>query len=147
LSETDLLLPVGEWEHFAHGADIGVRGIGTTIESAFEQAALALSAVVCDPTAAAAMHPIALSCNASNHDDLLYDWLNTVVYAMATRRMLFTRFKVRIYGHHLRAVAWGEPIDVGRHAPAAEVKGATYTALRVARDSAGNWIAQCVVDV
>ena len=34
------------WEHFRHGADIGVRGIGTTIDAAFEGAAVALTAVV-----------------------------------------------------------------------------------------------------
>ncbi len=37
------------WEHFEHGADIGVRGIGPTPASAFEQAALALTAVITDP--------------------------------------------------------------------------------------------------
>ena len=31
------------WEHFEHGADIGVRGIGPTPASAFEQAALPLA--------------------------------------------------------------------------------------------------------
>jgi tRNA nucleotidyltransferase (CCA-adding enzyme) len=36
--------------------------------------------------------------------------------------------------------------DVGRHAPAVEVKGATYTALSV-RHTDGGWIAQCIVDV
>ncbi|MCC6527024.1 MAG: archease [Polyangiaceae bacterium] len=34
------------WEHFAHEADIGVRGFGDTKARAFEQAALALTAVV-----------------------------------------------------------------------------------------------------
>jgi tRNA nucleotidyltransferase (CCA-adding enzyme) len=139
--------PLGRWEHFAHDADIGVRGTGATVESAFEQAAYALMAVVCDPAAVAPARPVALSCNASNLEDLLYDWLNAVVYAMATRRMLFTRFKVRIRGQRLRAIAWGEPIDLERHSPAAEVKGATYTALRVWHDPAGSWTAQCVVDV
>ena len=39
------------WEHFAHGADIGVRGYGLSLEEAFEQAALALAAVgrACHP--------------------------------------------------------------------------------------------------
>ena len=37
------------WEHFAHGADVGVRGVGATLNEAFEQAALALTAVVADP--------------------------------------------------------------------------------------------------
>jgi tRNA nucleotidyltransferase (CCA-adding enzyme) len=35
------------WEHFEHGADIGVRGLGTSKAGAFEQAALALMAVIC----------------------------------------------------------------------------------------------------
>jgi tRNA nucleotidyltransferase (CCA-adding enzyme) len=141
-------LGIGRWEHFAHGADIGLRGIGATVESAFEQAAYALMAAICDPAAVAPANSVAFTCNASNLEDLLYDWLNAIVYEMATRRMLFARFEVRIQGQHLRAIAWGEPVDVRRHAPAAEVKGATYTALRVAHDPAGgSWIAQCVVDV
>ena len=34
-----------------------------------------------------------------------------------------------------------------RHAPAVEVKGATFTELKVHRNEDGAWIAQCVVDV
>jgi SHS2 domain-containing protein len=34
------------WEHFPHEADVGVRGFGSTPAEAFEQAALALTAVV-----------------------------------------------------------------------------------------------------
>jgi len=41
----------------------------------------------------------------------------------------------------------GEPVDVARHAPACEPKGATYTALRVAHEADGSWSAGCVVDV
>jgi tRNA nucleotidyltransferase (CCA-adding enzyme) len=65
---------------------------------------------------------------------------------MATRRMLFSRFDVRCVGTRLEAHVWGEPVEVARHHPAVEVKGATYTALRVAHDANG-WVAQTVVDV
>ena len=34
------------WEHFEHDADIGVRGVGESIAQAFEQAALAMMALV-----------------------------------------------------------------------------------------------------
>ena len=37
------------WEHFPHGADIGVRGVGASRGEAFEEAALAVTAVVTDP--------------------------------------------------------------------------------------------------
>ena len=40
----------GHWEHFEHGADIGVRGIAASKEEAFVQAALALSAVITEPS-------------------------------------------------------------------------------------------------
>lgn len=134
------------WEHFAHGADIGVRGYGATREQAFEQAAMALTAVITDPGLVRAHAEVPIECDAPDEELLLAEWLNALVYEMATRNMLFGRFKVRIDGSHLRAQAWGEPIDPARHGPAVEVKGATYTMLRVAPGADG-WTAQTVVDV
>ncbi|MBI2517570.1 MAG: archease [Opitutae bacterium] len=135
------------WEHFPHQADIGVRGLGATLGEAFEQAALALTAVIADPAAVAQKEMVRLSCAAPDAELLLADWLNQLVYEMATRHMLFGRFEVRLEGNRLTAEAWGEPIDAVRHHPAVEVKGATYTALKVAKQADGSWLAQCVVDV
>lgn len=135
------------WEHFPHEADIGVRGVGATPEQAFEQAALALTAVIVDPAAVAQKEVLRLSCVAPDPELLLVDWLNTLIYEMATRNMLFSRFEVRLEGEHLSARVWGEALDAGRHHPAVEAKGATYTALKVAHQPDGGWLAQCVVDV
>jgi len=134
------------WEHFAHAADMGVRGIGATKHEAFEQAALALTAVITDPAAVAPKAAIAIECEAPDDELLFVDWLNALVYEMATRHWLFGRFEVRLDGRRLQARAWGEPTDIARHQPAVEVKGATYTALRVAKEN-DVWVAQCVVDV
>jgi protein archease len=134
------------WEHYPHGADIGVRGFGASKEEAFEQAALALSAVVEDPAAVEPREAVAIACEAPDDELLLAEWLNCLIYEMATRRMLFSRFSVRIEGTRLAAEARGEPLDATRHHPALEVKGATYTTLRVAR-AGGAWVAQTVVDV
>jgi SHS2 domain-containing protein len=46
----------------------------------------------------------------------------------------------------LKGTAWGEPVEVERHAPAVEPKGATFTELKVSKEG-GGWIAQCVIDV
>lgn len=135
------------WEHFDHGADIGVRGIAPTLAGAFEQAAVAMTAAMVDPQTVEAKERIELQCQAPDPELLLVDWLNALVYEMATRKMLFVRFAVNIEGEQLRASAWGEPVDVHRHEPAVEVKGATYTALRVHQDDAGHWIAETVIDV
>lgn len=135
------------WEHFEHGSDIGVRGVGPTKASAFEQAALALTAVVTDPGRVAVNETVEIACHAVDDESLLVQWLNALVYEMAVRRMLFGRFEVELKDGWLRARASGEPVSVERHEPAVEAKGATYTSLRVTRTDDGGWLAQTVVDV
>jgi len=134
------------WEHFEHEADIGVRGRGAALAEAFAQAALALTAIVTDPALVEPRIPVAIRCEAPDPEFLLVDWLNALIYEMATRHMLFSVYDVRIEGDRLEATAWGEPVDRSRHQPAVEPKGATFTALEVARQGE-EWIAQCVVDV
>ncbi len=134
------------WEHFAHDADMGVRGIGPTCAEAFEQAAMALSAVVTNLAAIRLAQKIEISCSAPDAELLLVDWLNAIIYEMATRHMLFGHFEVQLADGGLAGTAWGERVDIARHQPAVEPKGATYTSLAVRREDEG-WLAQCVVDV
>lgn len=134
------------WEHYAHGADIGVRGFGATPAQAFEQAALAMTAVITDPAGVQARDSVEVRCEAPDLELLLVDWLNALIYEMATRKWLFGRFAVRLEGNRLHGEAWGEPVDIARHEPSVEIKGATYTSLRVAQEN-GLWVAQTVVDV
>ena len=134
-------------ELFPHDADIGVRGIGPTREAAFEQAALALSMAITDTAGVAPDQVVDVTCEAPNSAILLHDWLNALIYEMATRHFVFGRFAVTIEGQRLYGRAWGEPIDRARHTPAVEPKGATLTALKVEKRSDGAWVAQTVVDV
>lgn len=140
-------VPQKRWEHFPHGADIGIRGFGRSREEAFEQAALAMTAVVTNPDSVRAVEEIAVACEAPDDEVLLTDWLNALVYEMATRRFLFGRFEVQIERGVLHGKAWGEKIDPERHDPSVEIKGATYTGLGVEQTPDGLWLAQCVVDV
>lgn len=142
--------PRGAVEHetFSHGADIGVRGRGRTLEEAFAGAALALTSVVVDPARVVPREPVEIRCQAPDPELLLVEWLSALVYEMATRGMLFSRFELALEGPlRLRARAFGEPVDVARHEPAVEVKGATLTELAVRREADGSFVAQCVVDV
>ncbi|GIW36811.1 MAG: archease [Meiothermus sp.] len=144
---------LGRWEHFYHQADIGVRGIGPTLDKAFEQAALALTAVITDPAWVRPIQAVEIECEAPRVSLLLVDWLNRLIYEMATRRMIFAQFEVHLSppdlggALSLHALAWGEPVDPLRHQPAVEVKGATYSELEVKQDPQGHWVVQCVVDV
>ena len=138
---------VTRWEHFAHDADLGVRGFGPTPAAAFEQAALAMSAAIFEPGAVRPETAVEIVATAPLLDILLVDWLNALVFEMAERRMAFGAFSVVIEGERLRGRALGEKIAGSRHKPAVEVKGATFTELAVVEDRPGFWRAQCVIDV
>lgn len=135
------------WEHVEHDADIGLRATAASREGLFETMAEALTALITDPEKVRTEQSVPIRCEAPDDALLLVDWLNALVYEMATRRMLFGDWQVTLDGQALDAIAIGEPIDRERHEPVVEVKGATYTALSVSEDRAGVWHGQCIVDV
>ena len=135
------------WEHYPHQADVGLRGIGATKAEAFEQASIALTAVITDPDTVDPAEPLELTCTADDDAMLLVEWLSRLVYEMSVRRMLFSRFDIFIGEKQLKARVWGEAIEVAKHRPAVEVKAVTYHDLAVRQSANGEWLAQCVVDV
>ena len=135
------------WELFAHDADIGVRGHGRSLAEALENAALAMMATITDLGLIEGNTMVEVQCTAPNNELLLYEWLNAIVFEVATQDLLFSHFEVEVRDHRLSGKLFGEPIDIDKHQPAVEVKGATLTQLHVSRDHEGHWQAQCVVDV
>jgi tRNA nucleotidyltransferase (CCA-adding enzyme) len=135
------------WEHFEHDADIGLRASASSREGLFEAMAEALTALITDPGKVRAEESVSIRCEAPDDALLLTDWLNALIYEMATRNMLFGDWQVAIVDRTLEAVVKGERVERVRHEPVVEVKGATYTSLSVSRDSAGTWHGQCIVDV
>jgi protein archease len=140
------------FEHFEHGADVGVRGFGATPAEAFEGAALALFALLAEePSRVRAAVEERFEVRAAGLEELLVAYLNELISLADTRRLVFGEFEVRIEGdgtagYRLSARARGEPFDPTRHEWTVQPKGATYTGLRVAQDGRW-WVAQCVVDV
>ena len=134
------------WSHFSHEADIGLRASGSDKESVFSEMGFALTAVITEPENVAALETVEIHCEAPTDELLLVDWLNALVFEMATRRMLFAKFDVELGDGKLDATVTGEHVDIDRHCPAVEVKGATYTSLSLAATAEG-YEGRCVVDV
>jgi SHS2 domain-containing protein len=138
-------------EHFEHGADVGVRGIGATPAEAFEGAAGALFLLLCDDLSEVrGQIEERISCDAATLEELLVAYLNELIFLADSRQIVFGRFETEIrqapHGFHLGGRAWGEPFDPERHEYTVQPKGATFTALRVEQRE-DEWLAQCVVDV
>lgn len=117
------------------------------MEAAFEQAALALTALTVDPASLAPCDAVEIRCREEDEELLLLAWLNAVILEMDTRRMAFARFEVHLAAGQLTATAWGERLDPRRHELLVEVKAATYSQLEVRQRQDGLWLVQCIVDV
>jgi tRNA nucleotidyltransferase (CCA-adding enzyme) len=135
------------WKHFEHEADIGLTATADSREGLFEAMGAALTGVITEPAIVQPRQRVRIRCSAPDDALLMVDWINALIYEMATRSVLFGNWQVNLHGCDLEAWAEGEPVDKDRHQPAVEVKGATLTELRVEQDETGLWHAQCVVDV
>ena len=135
-----------QYETFDHEADIGIRGFGSSMEEAFENAAAAMYSVIVNIDRISPTEKRDLSVSAPDTELLLVEWLNALLALSDVERMVFKKFRVKIDGTQLSGAAWGEGLDQSRHEPKVEVKGATYHMLRVVRDDT-RYTAQCVVDV
>lgn len=134
------------YETFDHRADIGVRGYGKSAEEAFENGAKALFSVMVDLKDVKPEEREDVSCEASDREMLFVEWLNSLLSLSHLSDKLFCNFKVRIEGNRLTGSAWGERLDKEKHHMMTEVKGATYSMLKVGREG-DVYIAQCIVDV
>ncbi len=135
------------WETFDHGADIGIRGFGHSMEEAFENAALALfSIVVEDLSKVKPEKETKIYCSSFDLVGLFVAWINELLAQADIKEMVFCKFTALIEGVHLHGTATGQGWRDCMVERGIEVKGATFTEARVEQKN-GLWIAQCVVDV
>lgn len=138
------------FELFEHKADFGVRGIGATIEEAFQECAKAMFSIMVDLQSVEPRESVKVNVSARSEKELLLVWLNELLYECSAREMVFSEFRVKIRragnGFELEGTAKGELINQQKHKLKTEVKGASYSGLDV-REENGKIVAQCIVDV
>ena len=138
------------FEYLDHTADVALRGTGETPEEAFCEAARAMWSLMVDLGAIRPKESVRVERDAERLDLLLVEWLAALLAEKDISGLLFSRFRASIgrrgEEYRLDGEAWGERLDPARHQTKLEVKGITYSGLRVVREK-DRWIAQCVVDV
>ena len=139
------------YEYLDHQADLGIRGIGSSPEEAFSEAAQAMLAAMADTALVRSEQALVQRCTAQDLPALLVEWLNELLYQRQVHDLLFaqahvTRLAPDGEGWMLEGIAWGEPLDPERHQLYTEVKAATYYGLDY-RVEDGHYVIQCVVDV
>lgn len=139
------------FELFEHKADMGVRARAPTLEQAFAEAGKALFEVMVDTGQVKARKSVSFEAEAENLEELFVEFLNQLLYLKDVHSMFFSAFTVEEIeeageGYRLKARAAGERMKPEGHDIKTEVKGATYSQLKVEKEKDG-WLVQCVVDV
>lgn len=143
------------FEFKEHEADMGIVGIGSTLEEAFEQAAKAMFDIMTDLSRVKDKQKVVFEVQSDTQEKLLVKFLNELLFLKDSKSMLFSLFSVNIHRkkdeqgiiqYKLKARIYGEVIDVQRHFLKTEVKAATYSGLKV-YELTGKYYAECVVDV
>ena len=133
------------YDYFEHQADVGIIGIGNTLEEAFVEGAKAMFQVMCEIKDVEAKEEVKIEVDASDQETLFVEWLNALLAQKDIKDMLFSDFDVKIEGNTLKGVARGETMDLDKHEVKTEVKAATYSQLKIVKDK--DYKVQCVVDV
>src|SRR5258708_2195438 len=132
------------YETFEHTADLGLRIIAPDLDTLFAEAAQGLtSMIVANLDQVRLVREMAFRVPGTRRDELLFDWLNELLYAFESEHLLLAKFDVHVGGEGLEATAQGEPLDLERHQLEHEVKAITYHRLTV-EERDGGWLAEVI---
>ena len=135
------------FELFEHTADLGLRVRAPDLPTLFREAAEGLFAMIAEGRSSGRpVREFRFELRAGRLDDLLFDWLNELLYTFDTRRVLLDSFDVDVRGTTLSATALSRPFDEANDPLLHEVKAVTYHALRVEQTSTG-WVAEVILDI
>ncbi|NOR46799.1 MAG: archease [Methanosarcinaceae archaeon] len=143
-------MPTKGYEYLEHTADAKFRAYGTTLEEAFQNAAVAMFDVMIDTGTISDEVSEKIELTSADLDGLVVDWLSELLYLFEVERVVFGKFKIggitEMNGNYsLSAIAYGESLDLSRHKFDTEVKAVTYNSLKV-EETMDGWVVQVVVD-
>lgn len=138
-----------KYEYLYHIADAKFRAYGSTIEEAFENAALAMFNVMIDTEKLLMQESRQVNIESPEMETLLIDWLSELLYLFEVEEIVFAKFSVnRIEktdsGFSLSGSASGESLDLSRHKFDTQVKAVTYHGLEIKKDD--GFSVQVIVD-
>ncbi|MEM0023126.1 MAG: archease [Thermofilaceae archaeon] len=127
----------GGFAHLPHTADVLIEAWGSTLEEAFEYAALGVLEVMTDTSKVQPKVEVTIIARGIDLEALLYDWIEQLIVVFDTRHLLLSQFKVLEISRdqdgvfHLCARAWGEEYDPERHESRTLVKAMTYHSMEI----------------
>jgi len=121
-----------------HTADVYVEAYGTSLEEAFENAALATLDVMTELEKVEPKIEEILEVEAPDEYALLYSWLEELLVKFELTGKLYSRLKISSIektpvGWKLKAKAWGELYDPEKHPSKVGIKSVTYHQMEIVK--------------
>ena len=129
-------------------ADTAFAAYGKDLNEVFANAALAMFEVMVNTKQIKPKVKKTVKVEADDLRGLLFAWLNELLVFYGSDNLAFSKFDVKVNKEkmELRAVLYGEKIDVKKHQVKTEVKAATYHKMEI-KESKGEWQAKVIVDI
>lgn len=115
-------------------SDVAFEAFGETAEELFQNAAKAVFSVMADLKKVSPKEEITLELTSETLEDLLFDFLNELIFLKDRDRMLFSKFEVTIHSndtYHCSGKVLGEIIDPKKHRLGVDVKAVTKHEFKV----------------
>jgi len=112
-------------------ADVAIEATGKNLEEAFAEAALAMFEVQTNTKKVKPLVSKKVSIKSEDKKSLLFDWLSRLIYLRDVEKMFFSKFDVKINKLKLDAKIYGEKINRKKHEIKIEVKGVSYTQMKI----------------
>jgi SHS2 domain-containing protein len=129
----------GKFEFLEHTADVYIAAHGTTLEEAYENAALAMFEVITDTGKVSPVEEESVEVEAEDEYALLYSWLEALLVKLETENMLYSKFKISNLeetsdGFRIQATVWGEKFNAEKHTQKVAVKAVTYHRMEIIKE-------------
>lgn len=129
----------GKFEFLEHTADVYIRAYGTSMNQAYENAALAMFETMTDSRKIAQTTEETLEVEAEDQYALLYNWLEALLVKFETEGMLYSKFEITDWKEtaetfKFKAKVWGEKFNPSKHPQKVGVKAVTYHRMVIIRE-------------
>jgi SHS2 domain-containing protein len=134
------------YRELEHTGDLGIEVTAPTRPELFRRAALALAALLVEPSNVKCAEPRIVQITAGDDIDLMHDLLTELLQLFAADGFIWREVAVEEQGLTLHVTLQGEFFDPNRHMPHDEIKAVTYHQLTVENVS-NQWRARIIFDV
>lgn len=129
-----------------HTADVMFECYGKNLHELFANAAIATTDVMVERKSVGKKVKKVIELQNDKTDNLLFDFLEEIIYLKDAEELLFKEFKVTIKDGKLKAICLGEKINRKKHILKLDVKAVTLHKFEVKKTAKG-WKAVFILDI